>query len=106
MSSLLVYRAFPRMTPLCAMDSHPRLQRLFSEIGIPQYIGECLINSGHTNASDFAFSWPDPARLEALIQTVLRDGTYPDGGILQNPGITNAALNIHPDAGRLKRLYQ
>ena len=88
------------------MDSQPRFQQLLSDIGLNQMMGDCIINMGYKTASDFAFSLPDPDALEALITLVLRDGQYPDGGVLQSPDMTNAALKIHPDAGRLRRLHQ
>ena len=94
------------MTSLRAMDSQPRFQQLFADIGISQMIGDCIIAMGYKNASDFAFSLPDPEASEALITLALRDGQYPDGGVLQNPDMSNAALKAHPDAGRLRRLHQ
>ena len=88
-----------------AIDSQPRFEQLQQDIGGSNGVTKRLLERGYATASDFAFSLPDAESLELLMQGVMRDDQLPRGGILQNPDIMDATIIIHPESGRIRRLY-
>ena len=84
------------------LTTDPQLHR---DIGITFEVTQCLMKRDYKAASDFNFSLSDTDSLESLIQGIMRYDQTPLGGIMDNPDITNGALNIHPTLGRIHRLH-
>ena len=86
-----------------AMDSNTRVMSMCVELNKPESSVDCVQVRGYERASDAAFSVPDHASLELLIQGVLRDDDHP-GCVFGLPYLTDPMLTIHVEAGLLRRL--
>ena len=88
-----------------AMDSQSRFIEVCEELNISEEVQSCLAARDYKTASDFAFSIPDPESLEIIVKRILRDDESPEGNALNKKDMSDSALKVHIQAGRLRRLY-
>ena len=81
---------------MAIMDSEDKLQELCATLGVSPQV---------SSPSDLAFSVPDADSLEVLIRHGLTRRSSPGRGTLQNPHISDEALKIHKEAGKLRRRH-
>ena len=90
---------------MTAIDDGNLLKEPCATLRVSQAVYSCSHARGLDTPGDLAFSIPDSESLAHFIKAVLRDDASPEGNALETPDMSDAALTIHTEAGKLRRLY-
>ena len=77
---------------------------MLTEVWLSHLTKKAFVARWYASISDFAFS-VSVSILDDFILRVLRDDPAPGGGVFGNAGLTQSAVLMHVEAGRIWRLH-